>query len=344
MSYNPVIAIFIFLGISLIIFLFFRPEKGWYFMFKNKPKKDKTVLEDILKNLYRNQSSGNTTTTNNLITTLPFSHSVIIKNIEKMIADGLILLHKDTYELTEKGKEYALQIIRAHRLWEKYLSEKTGFHKNEWHQRAEQKEHELNYEELERLSHLLGNPKFDPHGDPIPTSKGHLPQIDGLPLTLLKEKSLAKIIHIEDEPNIIYRKILEKNIHLHSIIKIIENSNDRIVFYSEGQKFTISPLMAGNITVSKIEELEKKVNIHRLSNLKLNEKAVIVGLSKECRGENRRRLLDLGFVPGSEIEKYLPNPFDEPNAYIIKDTVIALRNEQADKVLIKKKNDETKHK
>jgi DtxR family Mn-dependent transcriptional regulator len=76
-----------------------------------------------------------------------------------------------------------------------------------------------------------------------------------------------------------------------------------------------------------------------LSSLKLNETALIVGLSKECRGENRRRLLDLGFVKGAKVSIDLLNPLGEPKAYLIKGTVIALRENQSSKILIKKMSD-----
>jgi DtxR family Mn-dependent transcriptional regulator len=337
-SYNPITALALFFGISLMLFLVFRPKKGIYFSLKNTYKqKDKTIIEDILKILYHNYTSNNTTTTNDLVNALNFSNSLIIESLKKMIDSALITLEKDSYKLTENGNEYALQIIRAHRLWEKYLSEKTGFHKQEWHERAEKKEHELNQSKINQLSNLLGNPKFDPHGDPIPTSKGKMISNGGVPLSSLKEDAVGKIIHIEDEPNIIYRQILAENIHLYSTIRVIENNQTRIVFHSEGEQFVLAPIVAGNITISVLEKEDiQEENIARLSSLKMDEKAIIFGLSKECRGESRRRLLDLGFVKGAIVAIDLLNPLGDPKAFLIKGTAIALRKDQAAKILIKK--------
>jgi len=338
MSYNPITALALFFVISLMLFLIFRPKKGVYFSLKNTYKqKDKTIIEDILKILYHNYISNNTTTTNDLVNALNFSNSLIIESLKKMIDSALITLEKDSYKLTGNGNEYALQIIRAHRLWEKYLSEKTGFHKQEWHERAEKKEHELNQSEINQLSNLLGNPKFDPHGDPIPTRKGKMISNRGVPLSSLKEGAVGKIIHIEDEPDIIYRQILAENIHLYSTIRVIENNQTRIVFHSEGEQFVLAPIVAGNITISVLEKEDiQEENITRLSSLKMDEKAIIVGLSKECRGESRRRLLDLGFVKGAIIAIDLLNPLGDPKAFLIKGTAIALRKDQAAKILIKK--------
>jgi len=300
-------------------------------------QKDKTIIEDILKFLYHNSLSNNSISTIDLTNAINFSNSLIIESLKKMMDNELIILEKDSYKLTANGNEYALQIIRAHRLWEKYLSEKTGFHKGEWHERAEEKEHELSTSEINKLSNLLGNPKFDPHGDPIPTRKGKIVSKRGVPLSSLKENEIGEIIHIEDEPDIIYRQILAENIHLYSIIRIIENNNKRVVFHSEGEQFILAPIVAGNITVSVLKKHEiQEDNIARLSSLKLDEKAKIVGLSKECRGESRRRLLDLGFVKGAIVAIDLLNPLGDPKAFLIKGTVIALREDQASKILINK--------
>jgi DtxR family transcriptional regulator, Mn-dependent transcriptional regulator len=67
-----------------------------------------------------------------------------------------------------------------------------------------------------------------------------------------------------------------------------------------------------------------------LSSLKSGQRAVVKSISSDCKGLERRRLLDLGFVPGSEVELAITGPFSDPKAYKVKGTVIALRKEQAD--------------
>ncbi len=338
MNYNPTFALLLFLGISIILFLVFTPKKGFYFLLKKSLKlNNKTAVEDILKLLYHNESSNNSLTTNDITNNLNYSNSLIIESIKKMMNSNLIVLEGDIIKLTKSGNEYSLRIIRAHRLWEKYLSEKTGFDKKEWHERAEKKEHELNIEQTNELATLLGNPKFDPHGDPIPTASGKMAFKKGISLSSLKTDGIGRIIHIEDEPEIIYKQILAQNIHLNSIVRVIENNTTRIVFHAEGEEFVLAPIVAGNISIAVLKNRDiDEENITRLSALKKEETAVIIGLSKECRGENRRRLLDLGFVKGSEIKIDLLNPLGDPKAFLIKGTAIALRENQSSKILIKK--------
>lgn len=72
----------------------------------------------------------------------------------------------------------------------------------------------------------------------------------------------------------------------------------------------------------------------KLTTLRQGEEATIAGISKACRGANRRRLLDLGFVRGSRIAIDLTSPLGNPTAYVVRGTAIALRRDQARYILI----------
>tara|TARA_R110002073_G_scaffold56835_9_gene144467 strand:- start:23197 stop:24231 length:1035 start_codon:yes stop_codon:yes gene_type:complete len=337
-NYNPVSALIVFFGITILLFLLFRPTKGWFWLLQKNFKSDeKVIIEDILKQLYHFENSGNKVDTKTLVQSLKFKNKSIVEAIKKMSINNLVYFDSDALKLTEEGHEYALRIIRVHRLWERYLADRTGFHKNEWHDRAERMEHKLSQDETNKLASQLGNPQYDPHGDPIPTKTGKIAEIEGVELPLLPVNSIARITHIEDEPEVIYKQILAENIHIGSLIKIVENNKTRIVFHSEGEEFVLAPIVASNLTVLPIEkEVVIEDNIARLSGLQENENAEIIGISKESRGESRRRLLDLGFVKGSTIKIDLLNPLGEPHAYLVKGTSIALRKDQASKILIKK--------
>jgi DtxR family Mn-dependent transcriptional regulator len=336
--YNPVLALLIFIGISLLLFLLFQSEKGWYWKVKNSLKQnEKTVTEDILKQIYHSENTGKKMDINSLISLLNFKNNKIIDAVNQMVINELILFYKDNLKLTNEGRTYALRIVRVHRLWEKYLAEKTGYEKTEWHEQAEKMEHQLTFEESNKLAMTLGNPFFDPHGDPIPTKKGEIAPLNGEALPNLQVNSIGKITHIEDEPEVIYKQILAENIHIGSQIRVVENNTKRVVFYAEGEEFTLAPIVAANITVELLKNTNSiEDNKFRLSSLTKNETAKIIGISKECRGENRRRLLDLGFVKGADIRIDLVSPMQNPKAYLIKGTSIALRNNQASHILIQK--------
>lgn len=337
-NYNPATALLIFFFIAIVFYILFRPQKGWFWLIRGKRKSnEKVVIEDVLKLLYHSQNVDNIFNVSDLTRTLEFKDELVVETIERMIDHELIVMVGENVKLTEAGNDYALQIVRAHRLWEKYLAENTGFDKNEWHKKAENKEHELTSEETNLLASKLGNPLFDPHGDPIPTNTGEMAKISGQSLADLPVNTIGRIVLIDDKPEVIYKQILAENIHIGSQIRIVEKSSKRIVFHSEGEAFVLAPIVAGNITISVLEkDVAFDEDVTRLSSLKENETAKVVAISKEIRGENRRRLLDLGFVKGADVQIDLINPLGEPKAFLIKGTSIALRNDQASKILILK--------
>lgn len=341
---SPVAYLLIFTLLIGVLILFFYSKKGIYWRLKNSFKNDsKTLIEDILKKLYHAENDGNSVSTNDILSSIQARHKKIMETIAVMESKKLIYFKNGYIKLTESGMDYALRIIRVHRLWEKYLSEKTGFDKKDWHELAEKMEHKLSSSEAKALAINLGNPRFDPHGDPIPTELGEIESINGKPLPNFKEGTIGKIVHIEDEPEIIYKQILAEDLHIGSHIHIVENNAKRIVFHSEGEEYILAPIVANNITI--LELLKEEVleeHVFRLSNLKVNETAKIIGISNECRGEMRRRLLDLGFVKNTNIKIDLVSPMENPKSYVVRNTSIAIRNEQAKFILIEKINSHAK--
>ncbi|REE83402.1 DtxR family Mn-dependent transcriptional regulator [Lutibacter oceani] len=336
---NPVTSLIVFGIVVVLLFLLFYPKSGFYWRIKTSFKNDtKILIEDILKKLYHAEDNGNTLNSNDIINSLNSSPKKILETIAEMENKELISFENGDIKLNDLGMDYALRVIRVHRLWEKYLSEKTGFDKKDWHEIAEKMEHKLDSLQAKELAINLGNPRFDPHGDPIPTETGEVEPINGKPLPTFSEGTIGRIIHIEDEPEIIYKQILAEDLHIGSHIHIIENNEKRIIFHSEGEEFILAPIVANNITIFELQKEEiSEENTFRLSKLKKNEHAKIIGISGECRGEIRRRLLDLGFVINTKIEVDLTSPMNNPRAYLVRDTSIAIRNEQAKFILIEKK-------
>jgi DtxR family Mn-dependent transcriptional regulator len=85
--------------------------------------------------------------------------------------------------LTEAGCTEALQLVRRHRLIETFLLEHLGYSWEEVHEEAEHLEHAVSERFTERLADLLGHPRHDPHGAPIPSADGTLVPDDSLPLS-----------------------------------------------------------------------------------------------------------------------------------------------------------------
>jgi DtxR family transcriptional regulator, Mn-dependent transcriptional regulator len=98
------------------------------------------------------------------------SASAMIKKL-----DGLGLARHERYrgvELTQDGQRIALEVVRHHRLLERFLRDELEVPWDRVHEEAEVLEHVLSEELEERIAHKLGHPAYDPHGDPIPSRDG----------------------------------------------------------------------------------------------------------------------------------------------------------------------------
>lgn len=134
--------------------------------------------ENYLKTIFHISENKNweAVSTNELAESIQNRAASVTDMLKKLSEKGLINYIKyQGVTLSPKGKAIALNIIRKHRLWEVFLVQKLGFGWDEIHEIAEQLEHIESQDLTDRLEHFLGNPKFDPHGDPIPNTKGEMP-------------------------------------------------------------------------------------------------------------------------------------------------------------------------
>lgn len=141
-----------------------------------------SAVEDYLKAIYQVREEVRRTgeadarvTTNALAARLAVAAGSVTGMMKKL-ADADLVIHRPYYgvELTVTGELLALEIVRHHRLLELYLTNVVGFGWDEVHDQADELEHAISEEFEDRIDRLLGCPKLDPHGDPIPSKEGHL--------------------------------------------------------------------------------------------------------------------------------------------------------------------------
>ena len=237
--------------------------------------------------------------------------------------------------LTDEGRRYALRIVRTHRLWERYLAEETGVTEAEWHSEAEYREHVLSPDEANLLAEQMGNPRYDPHGDPIPTSSGDIIPPKGQPLLELPVGELGMIVHVEDEPESVYAQLVAEGLRPRMQVRVTEVSPERICFWADGEEYVLAPVVAANISAVLLPKEQEMVGpFETLASLKLGEKGSVLNLSRACRGLERRRLMDLGIVPGTIVEAEMKSASGDPTAYRVRGSLVALRKEQADQIHI----------
>lgn len=334
---DPLLALIIATLLIAVVAFAFWPGKGIVAQMQSIRKYNKKrIIEDALKYLYDCEYKNLQCNLNSLAGNLSISaddSAALITRLENM---GLITLSNGEVQLSAQGRSYALRVIRVHRLWEKYLADETTTPEVEWHPSAEEKEHTMTLEEANALAAQLGNPVFDPHGDPIPSSSGDLPTHKGILLSNLQNGEFAHIIHIEDEPKAVYAQLVAQRLHPGMQIHMIESTTDRIKFEADGEECILAPIVAVNVTVNPIEHVQEiKNEFKSLSSLKVGEEGIVIGISKAMRGQQRRRLLDFGVVPGTKIKPSLKGTTGDPTAYSIKGATVALRKQQADMIYIK---------
>ena len=194
-------------------------------------------------------------------------------------------------------------------------------------------------EETERLAAQMGNPVFDPHGDPIPTAEGQLPKHRGVRLNTLQEGEMGRITHLEDEPRSIYEQLVVLDLYPGMQVYVTDVTDKKITFVAHGEECILTPLFAGYITVEKLSKEETQAPKQELlSSLKIGENAEVLGISPNCRGSQRRRLMDLGIVPGSKVSAVIKSASGDPVGYRILGTTIGIRKQHADQVFINRKN------
>lgn len=294
------------------------------------PQTERVSIEDALKHLYNCHLEGRRPTLESMAGVLQLPADEISRLVTKMMARRLVSVVDGEFRLTPEGQEYALQVIRAHRLWERYLADETGVAETEWHTQAEQQEHQLSPAEVETLAAHLGHPTHDPHGDPIPTAQGDFVPHGGHPLTALEPGQMGRIVHLEDEPPLVYAQLVAEELYPTMEVQLKTKSANRLCFLADGQEHILAPLIARNISVVPLVGAEpSRTAPERLSDLKIGEAAKVVRLSPACRGAERQRFMDLGILPGTLIKAEMVSPSGDPTAYLIRQALIGLRREQA---------------
>ncbi len=303
---------------------------------RESPGQQRIQLEDALKHLLDCDESGRGATVDSLAGALARKRRHAAEVLGQLRGRGLATAAGDSHHLTEDGRMYALQVVRTHRLYETWLARETSTPAAEWHREAHKAEHHLEPAAVDALADRLSNPRFDPHGDPIPTREGHLPRRMLTSLASWSDGHSARIEHLEDEPETLFREAealgLAPGTRLDSPRHLADGSLEARM---AGRHIVIPAAIAPLIHVTGADaENDSPADLNRLSDLPLGGEAVVYSLAPSCIGPERRRLLDLGVVPGTRIRCEFQSPFGSPRSYLIRGALIGLRDHQADRILI----------
>lgn len=209
--------------------------------------------ENYLKAIYHLSDGGSKSVLTNELAEAMNTKAASVTDMVKKLSAKEVISYEKYYgvNVTPKGKNEALMVIRKHRLWETFLVQKLGFSWDEVHEVAEQLEHINSARLIEKLDEFLGFPKVDPHGDPIPDHKGKLkvqPQIaiDQLPIGYQ-----GKIAAVKDSDSNLLKYLDKIGAKPGTKIKIlgIEDYDESMEILIDDHRIFISKEVSQNILV-----------------------------------------------------------------------------------------------
>lgn len=182
--------------------------------------------ENYLKTLYK-ISQRQVKKVNNiaLAKELGLNPATVLEMVRKLASKKQVKVLQDkTIMLTESGKKKALLIIRKHRLWEVFLTEKLKYNWNEVHVLAEQLEHVESTDMVDRLDAFLDYPAFDPHGDPIPDKNGNIKAKTSIALSSATKGKNYMVVNLADTSDSFLDYLGKLNIRPETKFKLVEHN------------------------------------------------------------------------------------------------------------------------
>jgi len=212
--------------------------------------------ENYLKVIYHlSLSSPKGINTNAIASLIDTKASSVTDMLKKLFEKELVVYKKyQGVSLTKKGVYEAKMIVRKHRLWEVFLVEKLNFNWDEVHQIAEELEHIQSEKLIDSLDKYLGFPDFDPHGDPIPNSKGEIINVERQLLSELSLNQKAICVGVKNTSKEFLQYLDKYKIALGSSFEIIdrEEFDLSIKILKDDEMLNITNKIATNLFVKKV--------------------------------------------------------------------------------------------
>lgn len=209
--------------------------------------------ENYIKGIYHLQQQHEMVNTNTLAEKLQSKAASVTDMLKKLDEKKLVQYQRyKGFRLNEKGCKVALGIVRRHRLWEYFLSEKLGMEWDKVHNIAEELEHVSSDDLIRRLDDYLANPQFDPHGDPIPDSKGRMPVMNKMKLTDIPLRKTVTVCSVSNQSDQMLELLKHYHIGINTKLKVLKHFDfDGTLEIKTGQQspFTVSREVAKNIFV-----------------------------------------------------------------------------------------------
>lgn len=162
-----------------------------------------STVEDYLKAILQGEQRlprGELVTMGQIASALEVAPGTVTAMIKTLDKGGLVRYERyNGVRLTDSGRQTALDVLRRHRLIELFLVETLGLDWSEVHEEAERLEHAMSEKLIDRIDAMLGYPRVDPHGDPIPDGKGRFEPAEVVSLEQCPPGRALRIARVSDQ-------------------------------------------------------------------------------------------------------------------------------------------------
>jgi DtxR family Mn-dependent transcriptional regulator len=220
------------------------------------------AVEDYLKTVYELEQQCDKVTTSAIAERLNVAPASVTNMLKKL--SEMKLARHAPYQgvtLTQAGRKVALEVVRHHRLIELYLAEALGVPWDRVHEEAEKWEHVLSEDLEDRIDEKLGFPTRDPHGSPIPSREGDVPDHNAIRLDQLDAGQSGIIAEVSDHDADLLRYFAQLGLYPKAAIKVLEAApfNGPITVIVAGQQHALGREAAQHIQVSDVKTSSAEV-------------------------------------------------------------------------------------
>ncbi|HEY2542726.1 MAG TPA: metal-dependent transcriptional regulator [Gaiellaceae bacterium] len=217
------------------------------------PESLTAAVEDYVKAIYTLDSGEGAVTTTALAERLDVRPASVSGMLPKLTQLGLVEhVPYRGVRLTERGTRVALEVVRHHRLLELFLVESLGMTWDEVHAEAEVLEHVLSEELEELIAAKLGDPAFDPHGDPIPSRELTVPADESRNLYALEPGEQGTFVRVSDADPAMLRFLAERGIVPGAEIEVVERQpfDGPVYVRANGDVYVLGAVLARAMRVT----------------------------------------------------------------------------------------------
>ncbi len=319
-------------------------------------------MQMYLVTIARLREDGQPVPLSRLADSLSVSPVSVNEMCHRLQDDGLVIYRPyKGASLTDEGERRAFHILRRHRLWEVFLVDRLGFDYEQAHEIACQLEHATPDLLADRLDIFLEHPAVNPQGEPIPRDDAAGPPRILIPLVKLPVGRRGQVVRWDVSPSA--RTFLtEQGLRPGVTLEVTAIAGESVLVLVDGQHISLARDLAKAVQVemkekeephsevtsesphptstrtkkeevpemqTKTETTARQIPLHKLNP---GQRGIVVRVGG--KGPARRRMMDMGLVPGSEVRVVRVAPLGDPIEFTVKGYSLSLRKSEAKAITV----------